>query len=57
MKFPFINKKSPLFPFRWFMVWFLLAIAFMFYHHLLGGRVFNRNAQQTWSSSGPGYHK
>jgi hypothetical protein len=57
MKLNFFNEASPLFDFRWLIVITLALSAFMVYHDLGGGRVFNVNQQQTWTSSGAGYHK
>jgi len=41
----------------WYYILFLGLAGWMVYANMHGWRVFIPNQQQTWSSSGPGYHK
>jgi hypothetical protein len=51
------NTESPIYPFRWFILVFLILAGWMSYNDWKGERTFGSTNQQNWSSSGPGYHK
>ncbi|WP_315817557.1 hypothetical protein [Paraflavitalea speifideaquila] len=41
----------------WFYLLVIILAGWMTYANLTGWKLFYSNAPQTWSSSGPGYHK
>jgi hypothetical protein len=41
----------------WYYILALLLAGGMTYANYTGWRIFSFGSQQTWSSSGPGYHK
>ena len=51
------NTGSPLYPFRWYLVYALVIMGIMVYSDLTGYRIFDFSGGQSWSSRGPGYHK
>ncbi|MFT3932234.1 MAG: hypothetical protein QM726_01360 [Chitinophagaceae bacterium] len=53
----FFSSHSPLFVFRWYILYALLIMGLMAWYDFTGSRVFNPDGQQQRSSSGPGYHK
>ena len=57
MKINIFSPDSPLYPFRWFAVIVLALTLLMTWADLGGWRLFSFSNGQSWSSSGPGYHK
>ncbi|MFT3825064.1 MAG: hypothetical protein QM731_14165 [Chitinophagaceae bacterium] len=41
----------------WFYIFAISILGWMVYANLTGWRIFTFNNTQTWSASGPGYHK
>ncbi|WP_149695166.1 hypothetical protein [Chitinophaga sp. CF418] len=57
-KFNPFQRESPLFSFRWFIVFASLIGGLLFYSDTNGWRLFSGSGQERWSASGQhGYHK
>ncbi|WP_089835299.1 hypothetical protein [Chitinophaga filiformis] len=57
-KFNPFQRESPLFSFRWFILFASLIAGLLFRSDTTGWRLFSGSGQQQWSASGAhGYHK
>ena len=57
MKLNAFHPASPLFPFRWYLVYALLIGCLLLYADLTGWRLFDFSSGSSWASRGAGYHK